>query len=107
MNRDEIVLQVNELMHKGFEIPHDKLTPAATLFSDLGMDSLDAIDMLVHQRLKIISREILGNIDLSIMYEQSNQSCRQAVYSHALIVGYRFDIQNRMTWRRRYGIQNL
>jgi acyl carrier protein len=48
MNRDEIVSKVNDLMHNGFEIPREKLVPTATLFEDLGMDSLDAIDMLVH-----------------------------------------------------------
>jgi acyl carrier protein len=51
----EIVVQVNDAMHHGFEIPLEKLTPQATLFDDLGLDSLDAVDMLVHleERLKI------------------------------------------------------
>ena len=35
-------------MHRGFELPFEKLQPEATLFQDLGLDSLDAIDMLVH-----------------------------------------------------------
>jgi acyl carrier protein len=55
MNHSEVIMKVNELMHKGFEIPVDKLTPGATLFEELGLDSLDAIDMLVHleENLKI------------------------------------------------------
>ena len=48
MNRPEIVTKVNEIMHTGFEIPYDKLTPETNLFTDLGLDSLDAVDLLVH-----------------------------------------------------------
>ncbi|MBI3556411.1 MAG: acyl carrier protein [Deltaproteobacteria bacterium] len=53
MSNEQIVSQVNDLMHTGFEIPRDKLVPTATLFDDLGMDSLDAIDMLVHLEEKL------------------------------------------------------
>lgn len=48
MNNQEIVVRVNALMQKGFEIPEEKLLPNATLFEELGLDSLDAVDMLVH-----------------------------------------------------------
>lgn len=48
MNQEDIRTRVNELMHQGFEIPADKLQPEATLFEELGLDSLDAVDMLVH-----------------------------------------------------------
>ncbi|MGE4133657.1 MAG: phosphopantetheine-binding protein [Bdellovibrionales bacterium] len=44
----EIVEQVNQLMITGFEIPAEKLVPEATLAVDLGLDSLDAVDMLVY-----------------------------------------------------------
>jgi acyl carrier protein len=40
--------KVNALFIKGFEIPAEKLTPTASLYEDLGLDSLDAVDMLVH-----------------------------------------------------------
>ncbi len=43
-----VIDQVNSLMHKGFEIPMEKLVPTATIVGDLGLDSLDAVDMLVH-----------------------------------------------------------
>ena len=46
-SREDIINRVNSVMHQGFEIPHEKLTPEATLNGDLGLDSLDAIDMLV------------------------------------------------------------
>ena len=48
MNHEEIKTRVNELMHRGFEIPLEKLTPEAKLFEELGLDSLDAVDMLVY-----------------------------------------------------------
>jgi acyl carrier protein len=44
----ETIRQVNELMSNGFEIPAEKLLPTATLMGDLGLDSLDAVDMLVY-----------------------------------------------------------
>ena len=44
----EIIQQVNQLMKTGFEIPEEKLIPSATLVGDLGLDSLDAVDMLVY-----------------------------------------------------------
>ena len=48
MMRQEIIDRVNDVMHQGFEIPREDLKPEASLFSDLGLDSLDAIDMVVH-----------------------------------------------------------
>ena len=44
----EVIQQVNQLMKTGFEIPEEKLVPTATLVGDLGLDSLDAVDMLVY-----------------------------------------------------------
>lgn len=44
----DVINQVNNLMKTGFEIPEDKLVPSATLIGDLGLDSLDAVDMLVY-----------------------------------------------------------
>jgi acyl carrier protein len=65
MTNQEIVTQVNQLMHQGFEIPMEKLTPSATLFEELGLDSLDAVDMLVHLEEKLsikIDGERLMNV---------------------------------------------
>ena len=47
-NKEEIIRRVNELMEKGFEISPERLVPDATIFGDLELDSLDAVDMLVH-----------------------------------------------------------
>lgn len=53
MTRAEIVEQVNGVLLSGFEIDAAKLTPEAHLYYDLGIDSLDAIDMLVYIEEKI------------------------------------------------------
>ena len=53
MTSEEIVLKVNALMKEGFEIPSEKLVPTATLFVELGLDSLDAVDMLVNLEEKL------------------------------------------------------
>lgn len=44
----EIVEKVNALLQEGFEITPDQLTPEAHLFQDLKLDSLDAVDLMVH-----------------------------------------------------------
>lgn len=55
MTRDEVILLVNESLSQGFEIPALKLTPQAQLFTELGLDSLDAVDMVVQleERFKV------------------------------------------------------
>lgn len=40
-------------MIEGFEIPAEQLKPEAHLFTDLGLDSLDAVDMVVYLEEKI------------------------------------------------------
>lgn len=48
MNRDDVIQKVNSILHTQLEIPLARLKPEATLFDDLSLDSLDAVDMLVH-----------------------------------------------------------
>ena len=43
----QIQREVNDILHSHFELPHSKLVPEARLFADLGLDSLDAADLLV------------------------------------------------------------
>ena len=45
--------QINTVFQEGFEIPLASLTPEAHLFTDLKLDSLDAIDLLVHLEEKL------------------------------------------------------
>lgn len=48
MNQEQLIEDINETLIQEFDIPASKLKPEATLFDDLGLDSLDAVDMLVH-----------------------------------------------------------
>ncbi len=65
MTRDEVVNKVNSILHHQLEIPLARLVPEATLFDDLALDSLDAVDMLVHleDHLKVkVNVEAFKNI---------------------------------------------
>ncbi|MBR3631912.1 MAG: hypothetical protein IKN49_02455 [Elusimicrobiaceae bacterium] len=47
ITRDEIIKRTNEALKKEFEFTDAQLTPTARLRDDLGLDSLDAVDMVV------------------------------------------------------------
>ncbi len=47
MQKDEIIAQVNEVFVEEFEIDADALTPEAQIFQELGLDSLDIVDLIV------------------------------------------------------------
>ena len=47
MTREEIVKTVNAALIKEFELDPAKVVPEANFFSDLGLDSLDAVDMVI------------------------------------------------------------
>jgi acyl carrier protein len=48
MNLQEVTQRVNTVMQQGFEIKSELLKPEAKLFEELGLDSLDAVDLVVH-----------------------------------------------------------
>lgn len=47
MTDDELRRRVVEVLAEEFELNTDDMTPEATLYDDLGLDSLDAVDMVV------------------------------------------------------------
>jgi len=55
----DIIERINTGLEEEFEIPRDKLVPGAKLYEELGLDSLDAVDMVVvlEQQFKIKIRE--------------------------------------------------
>jgi acyl carrier protein len=71
----EIITKVNELMHRGFEIPMDQLIPTAAIFGEpgLGLDSLDAVDMLVHLEeslgIKVEAEKLIAIRKLQDIYD--------------------------------------
>ncbi|MGJ0478523.1 acyl carrier protein [Pantoea agglomerans] len=48
MNKEEIYQEVASLLTSLFEIAHEDIHPEARLYEDLELDSIDAVDMVVH-----------------------------------------------------------
>jgi acyl carrier protein len=47
MTEQDIIRMVNEVFMDSFEIEKSKLQPSANIFIDLGLDSLDVVDLVV------------------------------------------------------------
>lgn len=47
MTEEEIVEKTNRVFEESFEIEADRLLPDAHIFTDLGLDSLDIVDLIV------------------------------------------------------------
>jgi acyl carrier protein len=47
MQKEKIVELVNEVFQEDFEIEPQQLVPEAHLFAELGLDSLDVVDLVV------------------------------------------------------------
>jgi len=46
-NKEEIFNKISEILADDFEIPSEDITLTATLFDDLDLDSIDAVDLAV------------------------------------------------------------
>lgn len=53
MQRQELIEQINATLVEHFELNPDKLKPEAHIIDELQLDSLDAVDMLVHLEDKL------------------------------------------------------
>ncbi|MDR0535650.1 MAG: acyl carrier protein [Puniceicoccales bacterium] len=47
MNKEEILSEIKGHLHKLFEIDPDTIKPESHLYADLGLDSIDAVDLVV------------------------------------------------------------
>lgn len=47
MTDQEIVDKTNKVFEEAFEIEKERLVPQAHIFTDLGLDSLDIVDLIV------------------------------------------------------------
>ena len=47
MTKEEIVALTNEVFAESFELEPARLVPEANIFLDLGLDSLDTVDLVV------------------------------------------------------------
>lgn len=50
MSKDELLARLTALMVEHFEIERDRIRPAARLYEDLDIDSIDAVDMVAQLR---------------------------------------------------------
>ena len=47
MDKNEVIKKVNEVFEESFEIDKSMLEPEKKIFDDLGLDSLDTVDLIV------------------------------------------------------------
>lgn len=47
MTKDEIYARVVDMLHEMFELDKAKITPQSNLYTDLDIDSIDAVDIVV------------------------------------------------------------
>lgn len=53
MTDSELIRAVNETVADSFEIAPERLTPQAQIFADLGLDSLDMVDLAAALQKKL------------------------------------------------------
>ena len=59
MTRDEILTHVRTVLSELFEIDPSRVTPEANLYSDLEVDSIDAVDLLDRVR-RLTGKKVSG-----------------------------------------------
>lgn len=47
-SRADIFMQMQQMLSESFEIPAANITLASNLYEDLDLDSIDAVDMVIH-----------------------------------------------------------
>jgi acyl carrier protein len=59
MTDSELIAAVNEVFIDSFEIPQEKIKPEAQIFADLGLDSLDVVDLVaaIQKRFNVQVRD--------------------------------------------------
>jgi acyl carrier protein len=59
MTKDEIITLTNQVFEESFEIDPPRLVPGAKIFEELGLDSLDIVDLIValQKKFKVQIRE--------------------------------------------------
>lgn len=48
MTREEIYQQLQSILFENFELEKDRITLEANLYEDLDLDSIDAVDLVIH-----------------------------------------------------------
>ena len=48
MTREKILAQLQQILSDNFELDTARVTPEANLYEDLDLDSIDAVDLIIH-----------------------------------------------------------
>ena len=56
MTKAEILAWITDILESNFEIKREDITPEAQIYSDLGIDSIDAVDLMVTLKSKTGTR---------------------------------------------------
>lgn len=56
MDKNEIYQEITGLLVKLFELDADDIKPESRLYEDLELDSIDAVDMVVHLQKRIVRK---------------------------------------------------
>lgn len=65
MSKDEILLRLTDLLSSQFEVERSRIRPEALLYDDLDIDSIDAVDMIVHLK-PLVGRRLQPEIFKSV-----------------------------------------
>ena len=79
LNDDEVIQIVKQIFIEIFEIDEERLVPEAKLFDDLGLDSLDAVDLVAN---------LQGRFDITLRNDDRIRSIRTLddLYKLVLVV---------------------
>ncbi|WP_298037312.1 acyl carrier protein [uncultured Desulfuromonas sp.] len=78
MTEQEIINLVNTSLAEEFELDPEEMTPEATIFDDLGLDSLDIVDMVI---------VLEGAFGFKIREEEAIRNIRTLGDIHAFVAG--------------------
>jgi acyl carrier protein len=79
MTDSELIEAVNEVFTDSFEIPREKIKAEAQIFADLGLDSLDIVDLVA---------AIQKRFNIQVRDDERVRSIRtmQDLYSYLMII---------------------
>lgn len=82
----EVISKINAVMMDAFELPENKLVPEAHLFTDLGLDSLDAIDLMMRFQdefgIRLPNEELMAMRTLSDVHDLARKYAAQETQGH-------------------------
>lgn len=90
MSQQEIFEKVKAIVAEQLEVEEEQVTPTATFTSDLGADSLDAVELIMalEEAFEIVipdeDAEKMGNVQQVVHYitQVTNSTAQSQVYSY-------------------------